>query len=86
MPILEGSIKALELAKLVTTGLPFPGLNVILDIALSIAKKAKVSMLVLRSPRCIVSWSAFRRSKTLETTAELSPNVPHPMRWQYASS
>ncbi|EIW51863.1 uncharacterized protein TRAVEDRAFT_54282 [Trametes versicolor FP-101664 SS1] len=44
MLILEGSIKALELAKLVTTGLPFPGLNVILDIALSIAKKAKLEV------------------------------------------
>ncbi|EIW51844.1 uncharacterized protein TRAVEDRAFT_54268 [Trametes versicolor FP-101664 SS1] len=41
MQILEGSIAALELAVLAATGLPFPGLSVVLDSALRIAKKAK---------------------------------------------
>ncbi|OJT14936.1 hypothetical protein TRAPUB_8506 [Trametes pubescens] len=41
MQILERSINALELAKLVTAGLPVPGLSLVLDSALSIAKKAK---------------------------------------------
>ncbi len=45
MQILERSINALELAKLVTAGLLVPGLSLVLDSALSIAKKAKVSML-----------------------------------------
>ncbi|OJT14945.1 hypothetical protein TRAPUB_8515 [Trametes pubescens] len=41
MELLETSIKALEIAKLVTAQIPVPGLSTAVECALSIAKKAK---------------------------------------------
>lgn len=88
MKPLDALIKALEIAKPVTAEIPIPGLNTAVECALSIAKKAKVSISRPRScflcgnPQC----AALRRSKTLEMTAEPSPNVRQNPCWQYTSS
>lgn len=51
MELLETSVKALEIVKLVTAEIPIPGLSTAVECALSIAKKAKVSILLLRAYR-----------------------------------
>lgn len=76
MKLLDASIKALELARLVAAEVPVPGLSIAVECALNIALKAKVSMHSSRSHhQFVVTRIFFRISKTLETTAELSPSV-----------